>query len=57
MHIHDNNGEKDSHSAIGDGNIDFGDVMAALQYNHAIPVLEVATYEGVVRSIAALEQL
>ena len=57
MHIHDNKGKKDSHSAIGDGDIDFGAVMEALQYNHATPVLEVATFEGVVRSIAALELL
>jgi len=57
MHIHDNRGKKDSHSAIGDGDIDFKDVIAALRYNHAVPILEVATYDGVLRSIATLEQL
>ena len=57
MHIHDNKGKKDSHSAIGDGDIEFGAVMEALQYNHATPILEVATFEGVLRSIAALELL
>jgi len=57
MHIHDNNGKKDSHSAIGDGNIDFGEVMTAVRNNHATPVLEVATYEGVLRSLEVLEKL
>jgi len=57
MHIHDNKGRKDTHSAIGEGNIDFGDVMETLQRGHVTPVLEVATFEGVVRSIEALEQI
>jgi sugar phosphate isomerase/epimerase len=57
MHIHDNYGKKDSHSTIGDGDIDFEAVMEALQRNHATPVLEVATFEGVVRSIEVLEQI
>jgi sugar phosphate isomerase/epimerase len=57
MHIHDNKGKKDSHSAIGDGNIDFVEVMAAVRQNHTSPVLEIATFEGVVRSMETLEQL
>jgi sugar phosphate isomerase/epimerase len=57
MHIHDNKGKKDSHSAIGEGNIDFGEVMAAVRHNNVTPVLEIATFEGVVRSMEALEQL
>jgi sugar phosphate isomerase/epimerase len=57
MHIHDNYGRRDSHSTIGDGGIDFKMVMKALKRNHATPVLEVATFEGVVRSIEALLQI
>jgi sugar phosphate isomerase/epimerase len=57
MHIHDNKGKKDTHSAIGDGNIDFSEIMAVVRQNHAIPVLEIATFEGVVRSMEALEHL
>ena len=56
MHIHDNYGRKDSHSPVGEGDIDFGAVFAALQRNNATPVLEVCTFEGVVRSIEALSQ-
>jgi sugar phosphate isomerase/epimerase len=57
MHIHDNFGGKDSHSPVGDGNIDFETVMEALQRNHATPVLEVDTFEGVVSSIDSLLQI
>lgn len=57
MHIHDNNGRKDTHSPVGDGTIDFSNVLAALKRDHVTPVLEVATLGGVTRSIEALEQL
>jgi len=56
MHIHDNYGRKDSHSPIGEGDIDFGEVLAALQRTNATPVLEVSTFEGVIRSAEALSQ-
>ena len=57
VHIHDNNGKKDSHSPVGDGDIDFGNVLAAIRRDQATPVLEVATFDGVVKSLEALERL
>lgn len=55
-HLHDNNGTEDSHSAVGEGTIDFSLVMAEVRKNGVIPVIEVATLEGVTRSIAILEK-
>jgi sugar phosphate isomerase/epimerase len=57
MHIHDNNGKKDSHDAIGEGSIDFAPVMAALKRTRATSVIEVKSFEGVLSSIHALEKL
>jgi len=57
MHIHDNEGKRDSHSPVGCGNIDFHSVLAALFRTHAVPVLEVTTFDGVTASIKALGQL
>jgi sugar phosphate isomerase/epimerase len=56
-HLHDNDGTSDSHSAVGDGTIDFSAVMAAVRRSGVRPVIEVGDYDGVVRSIAALEGL
>lgn len=57
VHIHDNYGMTDSHSPIGEGDIDFEAVMEAIQRSRATAVLEVATFEGVIRSIEALLQI
>jgi sugar phosphate isomerase/epimerase len=57
MHIHDNNGKKDSHDAVGEGTIDFATVMAALKRTRASSVIEVKSFEGVLSSIHALERL
>ena len=57
MHIHDNNGRKDTHSTVGAGNIDFAPVMAALRKSKASAVLEVKDFAGVIRSRELLEQL
>jgi len=57
MHIHDNDGRRDSHSPVGEGNIDFAPVMAALRRNHASSVIEVKSFDGVLRSIRSLEKL
>jgi sugar phosphate isomerase/epimerase len=57
MHIHDNYGKKDTHSPVGEGDIDFIPVMAALQRNHARAVIEVKTFDGVKKSIRALEMM
>ena len=57
MHIHDNDGKRDTHSAVGEGNIGFPAVMAALRRNQATAVIEVKTLDGVRKSIRALEAL
>jgi len=57
MHIHDNDGKKDSHNAVGEGCIDFIPVIATLQRNHATSVIEVRTFNGVLKSIQALEEI
>ncbi len=57
MHIHDNNGIKDTHNPVGEGNIDFIPVMAALQRSHARAVIEVKSFDGVKKSIRALERM
>lgn len=56
-HLHDNNSKEDSHVAIGEGTIDFKPVMKAVQKNTITPVIEVATFEGVQKSIQALTGL
>ncbi len=55
-HLHDNDGTEDSHLALGKGTIDFEPVMKAVQKNRIIPVLEVATFEGVMESIRLLSR-
>lgn len=57
MHIHDNDGQRDTHSPVGEGTIDFSRVMSALQRNHATSVIEVKTFEGVLKSIRVLEAI
>ena len=57
MHIHDNNGKKDTHSPVGEGNINFIPVMAALRRTGASAVVEVKSFEGVKKSIRALEMM
>ena len=57
MHLHDNNGKRDTHSAVGEGDIGFPAVMAAMRRNHATAVIEVKTLDGVMKSIRALEAL
>ena len=52
-HIHDNNSKEDSHVAVGEGTIDFGPVMKAVRKSRITPVIEVATFEGVLKSIDA----
>lgn len=56
-HLHDNNGKVDSHLAIGEGTIEFGPVIKAIQKNRIVPVVEVATWEGVLKSIHTLTLL
>lgn len=54
FHLHDNDGKDDTHSPVGTGGIDFSQVMEAVMRNHATPVIEVETFEGVIASLQAL---
>lgn len=56
-HLHDNRGDDDTHLAIGEGTIPFPKVMGVLREKHAVPVVEVATFEGVMSSIRALKDM
>jgi len=55
FHLHDNNGKEDSHLAIGEGTIDFAPVMKAVKKNRVTPIIEVATFDGVTRSMEQLK--
>jgi len=57
VHLHDNDGTDDSHSAVGEGTIDFRAVMDAVRRDRATPIVEVATLEGVLLSMKALENV
>jgi sugar phosphate isomerase/epimerase len=56
-HLHDNEGKEDSHLALGKGTIDFQPVIKAVRKNNVVPVIEVATFEGVIESIRMLNTL
>ena len=53
MHLHDNNGKADTHSAIGEGKIDFQPVKRALARNKATAVFEMKDFPSVTRSLAS----
>lgn len=57
IHLHDNNGHDDTHDAVGQGTIGFERVMEAVQRDQATPVIEVATFEGVLQSLDYLGAL
>jgi len=57
VHLHDNDGTEDSHSAVGEGSIDFRAVMEAVRRTKATPIVEVGTLPGVIESIKVLENL
>jgi sugar phosphate isomerase/epimerase len=54
IHLHDNNGMEDSHSPVGTGTINFDEVMDAVLRDGATPIIEVATFDGVMESMEAL---
>ncbi len=56
-HLHDNDGSEDAHAAVGEGTIDFPAVMRAVRASGVVPVIEVATLEGVVTSLQRLDAL
>ncbi len=57
MHIHDNKGRADTHSAVGEGTIDFRPVMAALRRSHATAVIELRSFAGAESSLLVLDAL
>jgi len=57
VHLHDNDGSDDTHSAVGEGSIDFVAVMEAVRRTKATPIVEVGTLPGVIESIRVLENL
>lgn len=57
MHIHDNDGKRDTHSPVGEGNIDFRPVIAALREARVTAVLEVRDLDGVIGSKGVLEKM
>ena len=58
IHLHDNAGDADTHSAVGEGNIDFAAVLAKIAENRIEhPVIECAAFEDVLKSLAALQKM
>ncbi|HQC12737.1 MAG TPA: TIM barrel protein, partial [Methanoregulaceae archaeon] len=57
VHLHDNDGTDDTHSAVGEGSIDFQAVREAVRRTKATPIVEVGTLPGVIESIRVLENL
>jgi sugar phosphate isomerase/epimerase len=57
MHIHDNKGRSDTHSAVGEGTIDFRPVMASLRRGHATAVVEMRSFAGAKGSLQVLDAL
>lgn len=57
MHIHDNDGRKNTRSAVGEGTIDFFPVISALRNTKATAVLEVKDFNGVLWSRKVLDRL
>lgn len=56
-HLHDNDGSEDAHLAIGKGSIDFPPVLRAIREHGGMPVIEVATLDGVMESLERLKHL
>ncbi|MDR3206252.1 MAG: sugar phosphate isomerase/epimerase [Candidatus Methanoplasma sp.] len=57
IHIHDNNGDRDAHLTIGEGNIDFRHAMSKLSGYNGKYIIEAKSLESAARSKAALETL
>lgn len=56
MHIHDNEGKTDTHSAIGEGSIEFAPVFRALERTGATSVLEMKDFPAVEKSLDVLSR-
>ena len=57
IHIHDNNGDKDSHLTIGQGSIDFIYVVSRLGFYDRNFVIESKSFDSAVESQSVLESL
>ena len=58
VHLHDNDGKHDSHSAVGEGTIDFDAVMKKVRENGIRnPVIEAGTLDGALRSLTLLREM
>ena len=57
VHLHDNNGIEDAHAPVGQGSIDFGPVLKAVEENNATPIIEVGSFEGVLESLDVLSRM
>ncbi len=57
VHIHDNNGDRDAHMTIGDGNIDFEHVLKRLSGYRGNYIIESRSFESAVESQSRLESL
>lgn len=55
MHIHDNAGKADTHSAVGEGTIDFVPVKKALERTGATAVFEMKDFTAVLKSLKLLD--
>lgn len=56
-HLHDNLGDLDSHLVIGDGNIDFKEVFAALAGLDVVHTIEALTPEDTFKSMQAIRDI
>lgn len=57
LHLHDNDGRRDSHSPVGEGTIGFPAVIAAMRREHATAVVEVKSFPGAIASLRMLEAM
>jgi len=57
LHLHDNDGKRDTHSAVGEGTIGFPAVIDAMIREKATAVIEVKQFSGAVTSLRALEKI
>jgi sugar phosphate isomerase/epimerase len=56
-HIHDNNGDFDSHFALGEGNIDFRKVISSLKGREIIHTIEATSVEDTFKCMKVLKEL
>ena len=57
LHLHDNDGRRDTHSPVGEGTIDFPAVIAAMRKKKATAIVEVKSYPGAIASLKLLETM